>query len=327
MVALLGSALVPGTAEATTGDNDAVLHRLAVSSADQAAVRAYWTAERIAGVPTDPPSDNAPSNKPDGTDWNRGNAGSRTIGRLFFTSRGEDSSCTATVVNSTNHSVVVTGGHCVAEANLIGEDLQWITNPLFIPGYREGHAPYGSFVGRAGVAARGWLEDDGTDSSGSAYDQAFLTLGRNEKGQRVADAVGAAQNIVFDQPAGRLVHEFGYPRSTSDPAREGRPEYTGRRLAACYGRPKQDHGMPDWPSPEGIWGVPCVMGGGSSGGPRITDLNEATGLGNIIGVNIESAYIDDEGNSCDFGSCVRHLVGPQFSTAVTAALHRLAAQF
>ncbi|MEV7077961.1 hypothetical protein AB0N88_05375 [Streptomyces sp. NPDC093516] len=70
------------------------------------------------------------------------------MGKLFFTDHGEDASCTATVVTGANSSTVVTAGHCVNSSDLLGEDNQWTTNVMFVPGYRDGSAPYGKFVGR-----------------------------------------------------------------------------------------------------------------------------------------------------------------------------------
>lgn len=61
------------------------------------------------------------------------------------------------------------------------------------------------------------------------------------------------------------------------------------------------------PQDENQWGVPCDMGGGSSGGPRISD-------GAVVGVNTQSFRVDD----------VRHLGGPQFSWKITAPLHQRA---
>src|SRR5262245_66276772 len=116
-VALLAAAATLAftpVAEATTGP---VVQPLATSAAAQQAVFDYWTPERIAAL-TQPSSDNPPKAAPDGAPWTGHNAVNRTVGRLFLTDHGEDVSCTATVVDSTNHSTVVTAGHCVAGGTL-----------------------------------------------------------------------------------------------------------------------------------------------------------------------------------------------------------------
>lgn len=131
---------VPGVAAASP---DVVAH---VPNTDD--VLAYWTPERIAAMPTGPTTPGAPpENGPDGAPG----PVSRTIGRLFFVDRGEDSSCTATLVRSANRRTAVTGGHCVHTMNLIGQDPQWTSKLLFVPGFRDGS-------GRSGRSwsARSW---------------------------------------------------------------------------------------------------------------------------------------------------------------------------
>lgn len=321
-VALAVPASAASPIASRTSATAVVTHQQAVESADQQAVLDYWSPERIAAL-TEPASDKPPTARPDGAPWTRQNALPATVGRLFFTDHGEDSSCTATVVEAENRSTVVTGGHCVNNTNLIGNDDQWASNVLFIPGYRDGAAPYGKFVGRVGVAAATWLQNDQEHGEKyDQYDQAFVVLNPNARGQRVQDVAGA-QKTGFDRPGGRTVHQFGYPRATEDPAREGLPEYTGARLAYCTGSAREDHGTADSPEPKGIWGAACVMGGGSSGGPRIADFNAVTGLGTVVGVNTQGTHLDASGATCGFDdkSCTRYLVGPQFSSAITKPLY------
>ncbi|MCB5906866.1 trypsin-like serine peptidase [Streptomyces pinistramenti] len=309
-----------------TAPAEVAVHQQAVSKAEQKAVLDYWTPQRIAAL-TGPSADKPPKSGPDGAPWTNQNALPRTVGRLFFTDHGEDSSCTATVVDSANGSTVVTAGHCVNSGNLLGEDNQWSANVMFVPGYHDGEAPYGKFVGRLGVAAATWLKNDAQHSEKfDAYDQAFVVLNPDAQGGRLRSAVGAAQQIGFDQPGDRPVHQFGYPRAASDPAREGLAEYTGARLAYCTGQAEEYPGTPDWPEPKGQWGTACVMGGGSSGGPRIADVDPKSGLGTVVGDNATSGYLNSAGHACghDDPACTRHLVGPQFTSAITKPLYERA---
>ncbi|MFI7099704.1 trypsin-like serine peptidase [Streptomyces sp. NPDC050161] len=325
----LGTALpapasaAPSGPRSATAPAEVAVHDQAVGEADQKAVLDYWTPQRIAAL-NGKPSDNPPRSGPDGAPWTGGSALTRTVGRLFFTDHGEDSSCTATVVDSANGSTVVTAGHCVNNGNLLGEDNQWSTHMMFVPGYHDGAAPYGKFVGRLGVAAATWLQNDAQHSEKfDGYDQAFVVLNRDARGGRLQDVVGAAQKIGFDEPGDGPVHQFGYPRAASDPAREGLPEYTGARLAYCTGQAREYPGTPDWPEPKGQWGTACVMGGGSSGGPRIAGLDPKSGLGTVVGDNTTSGFFDSAGHVCadDTPGCVRHLVGPQFTSDVTGPLY------
>ena len=316
-ILLAGTALVPATGHV-------VVHEQAVSAADQQAVLAYWTPERIKALIVPSTVDNPPKAGPDGAPWTGSNP---TIGRLFFTDHGEDASCTATVVDSANHSTVVTAGHCVNNTDLLGDNNAWNANVLFIPGYHDGQAPYGKFVGRLGVADATWLRNDQQNAvEYDPYDQAFDVLNPNAQGRRVQDAVGAAQHIGFDRPGAADQFQFGYPRASSDPARENLPEYTGERLAFCHGVAAEYPGTPDFPAGPDLWGPACTMGGGSSGGPRIADFHH--GIGTVVGDNTQGGYfVTGTDNVCttpDHAGCTRHLVGPQFSSKITKPLYERA---
>ncbi|GHH30090.1 hypothetical protein GCM10017774_07160 [Lentzea cavernae] len=288
---------VPGVAAASPPGTDVVVHDL-----DTNGVASYWTPDRVAAMPAGP---SAPPGTPP-VDDATGAPGpiSRTIGRLFFVDRdGEDSSCTATVVVSANKRTAVTAGHCVHTANLIGQDPKWHSKMLFVPGFRDGARPFGEFVVRQAVVHRTWIADD----QQTEFDQAFLVL---DKPSRVSE------DIAFGRPADRFAREYGYPRAAGQAGHQGRPEFTGQRLAQCWGTPVLNPGHPDL-APENVWGVPCDMGGGSSGGPRISG-------GAVVGVNVQSFNVDAGGRWCPFGQCVRHLGGAQFSWKITAALHHRA---
>ncbi|WP_439656762.1 trypsin-like serine peptidase [Lentzea sp. HUAS TT2] len=289
---------VPGLAAASPSDTDVVVHDL-----DTDGVADYWTPQRIAAMPTGP---SAPPGTPAVDDPTGAPApNSRTIGRLFFVDRdGEDSSCTATVVVSANRRTAVTGGHCVHTANLIGQDPRWHSKLLFVPGFRDGTKPFGQFVVRKAIVNQMWITDD----QRSEYDQAFLVLDKPSD---------VSENIAFDRPATRFAREYGYPRAAGQPGHQGRPEFTGQRLAQCWGTPAHHPGYPGQTTDENLWGVPCDMGGGSSGGPRIS--------GNaVVGVNIQSFNLDENGQWVPSGQGVRHLGGAQFSWRITAPLHQRA---
>ncbi|GHJ36654.1 peptidase [Streptomyces sp. TS71-3] len=329
VVAVAAAAPLLATAPAPAADGAAAagqvaVHQQAVTAAERQAVLDYWTPERI-GALTTPASDNPPTGGPDGAPWTTPNALPRTVGRLFFTDHGEDTSCTATLVESANRSTVVTAGHCVNNTNLLGEDNQWAANEMFVPGYHDGQAPYGKFVGRTGAVDATWLANDAQHGETyDAYDQAFVVLNPDGHGRAPQDVVGAAQKIGFDRPGNVRSTSFGYPRASADPAREGLPEYTGERLAYCSGQAREYPGSPDWPEPPGQFGPPCIMGGGSSGGPRITGLDPVTGVGTVVGDNTQGGFFDADGTPCPIDAhddCARYLVGPQFTTTITKPLY------
>lgn len=292
-VAALLMLAAPATALA---EPDVVVHDV-----DTAGVLDYWTPERIAAMPVGDTTPGAPpENGPDGAPVTDPTI-QRTVGRLFFVDRGEDSSCTATLVRSANKRTAVTGGHCVHTFNLIREDPQWTSKLLFVPGFRDNTRPYGSYVVQQIVASRTWVADD----EKSEHDQAFLVL------DKPADA---ALPIGFGLPGDRPANLYGYPRAARKPGHQGRPEFTGMRAARCWGKVAPDPGSPEQ-GPENLWGVPCDMGGGSSGGPRVSS-------GTVVGVNTQGFFLDANGRWCPLGDakCTRHLGGPQFSRQVTAPL-------
>ncbi|MFC0431862.1 serine protease [Kutzneria buriramensis] len=325
MLSTLGiGILLAGTVLAPPADTVAT-HDLTVSAADRQAVLAYWTPERIRALIVPSTVDNPPKSGPDGAPWT---GGLPTVGRLFFTDHGEDASCTATVVDSANRSTIVTAGHCVDDTDLLGDNNAWNADVLFIPGYHDGQAPYGKFVGRLGVADKTWLLNDQQNGAKfDAFDQAFVVVSPNEHGRRVQDAVGGAQRIGFDRPGETVEFQFGYPRASSDPARENLPEYTGEELAYCHGVAKQYPGTPDYPDSPDQWGPACTMGGGSSGGPRIADFHH--GVGTVVGDNTHAGFFttgtNDVCTTQDHTGCTRYLVGPQFDSKITKPLYDRAA--
>ncbi|WP_197371321.1 trypsin-like serine peptidase, partial [Streptomyces clavuligerus] len=327
----LPAAMAAPTAPTATGPTDtrpargaasAVVHPLAPSAADEQAVREYWTPERMAAVLSEPPSDRPPADGPDGAAWQGSAALSASVGRLFFTDRdGEDSSCTATLVAAGNRGTVVTAAHCTLGHDLLGENARWHTNQLFVPGYRDATAPHGTFAVRLASVHPEWVRS----GENSPYDQAFLALGRNAAGLRAADAAGSVQRLGYDRPGGRQVQQFGYPRAAAyKEEHRGRPEFTGKRLAHCWGTAREFLGWGEVPRSEDQWGVRCDMGGGSSGGPRMAGFDASTGKGTVVGVNSSGARMTANGLHCEppAAGCHRYLVGPQLTARITHPLFR-----
>ncbi|MEV7077960.1 hypothetical protein AB0N88_05370 [Streptomyces sp. NPDC093516] len=56
-------------------------------------------------------------------------------------------------------------------------------------------------------------------------------------------------------------------------------------------------------------------------------FDPAAGLDTVVGVNTHSAYFTPDGDVCadaDTPICSRHLVGPQFTSAITRPLYEAA---
>ena len=288
LVAVAGAAVAsttPGTASigVTTRDDT-------VTVAQQKALDVYWTPARmrLAGalvpeITPIPPDDHTPDDHvvlppravDTGSVWTHGTAVVATVGRLFFTfSDGYDGSCSATSVQAANRSTIVTAAHCFRGTGNPKDPDTWNHNVYFVPGYRNGTKPYGGFSIRTMFTSSPW--DTGTDSSDVAvagFDGAVATVNpRRSDGSRLADAVGA-QSIAFRAPvAGEFVHAFGYPHVQSG------TQWQGARMVHCAGPVQAGPAAPL------LYGMPCEMAHGASGGPHFTAFDPATGRGTVVGV-------------------------------------------
>lgn len=168
----------------------------------------------------------------------------RTNGRLFgLGGDGQPYSCSATAVSSQNRSVVWTAAHCV----YLEEAGGWSTAITFVPGYRDGNAPYGEWP-----AAEAWLSPGWVPLQNPSYDMAALVVAPSSDGMRLEDLVGGrgiawnlARNLQFDS--------FGYPAVPSG----------GERLHVC----ESEYGLPDvFTTPPRTTAIGCGMTEGASGG-------------------------------------------------------------
>jgi V8-like Glu-specific endopeptidase len=175
--------------------------------------------------------------------WRGGGTLTRAVGRIFFSLDGHDYSCSGTALAGGNQDTVLTAGHCL-NAGPGGYARNWI----FIPGYRDGHRPYGTWTARRLAAPTGWVR------AGRAPDDVgFAVL--NPLAGRHLTAVTGGLRIAFGVGPGRYAWAFGYP---------GGPPYLGRRVTFCRGTGRRD------PFGTSALGLPCTMGAGSSGGPWLT---------------------------------------------------------
>jgi V8-like Glu-specific endopeptidase len=191
-----------------------------------------------------------------GLPWAGGGAVARTTGRVFFTLSNVQYSCSGSSVASKNQDVVLTAAHCVSDGA-----GHWATHWTFVPGYTDGHEPYGSYPARTYYVPAQWSAGADEDD-----DVAFVVVG-TAGGHEVGAAVGG-QPIEFGHRAAAEA-VFGYPSE---------PPYTGQGLDYCEGTLQAD---PFGTQDEGIT---CAMTEGGSGGPWLSDFDPRTGLGVITGV-------------------------------------------
>ncbi|KAF4984567.1 hypothetical protein FDECE_17061 [Fusarium decemcellulare] len=284
---LVVSAALSTCAAAT---NYPVLQPAVTNVVEDKHVRNYWTTQRISRIdhhalaknpkpiPRDQLSEGAP--------FHATEAVKKTVGRLFYTVQlkngsTQDDTCTATLVGSDNEATLVTAGHCASSNQLAMLNFTgYNQNLLWVPGYNDGQRPYGSFTVNHIVTSR--LYEQSEDGS-EVDDRAFLVLNPDAQGRHAGETLGRGQRLVFKKPSSDYRWFLGYPRdaATGDETvpQKGHPEFTGERLASCNGT------IRDWRFGQGLTGIACLMGGGSSGGPELADFDLDTGFGTVAAVN------------------------------------------
>jgi V8-like Glu-specific endopeptidase len=78
----------------------------------------------------------------------------RAVGKLFFSANGEPFTCSAAVLH---RRVVATAGHCVHSGSPNG----FYDNFVFVPAYRDGMAPFGTWKWSNVVVAPAWANGGG----------------------------------------------------------------------------------------------------------------------------------------------------------------------
>lgn len=166
-----------------------------------------------------------------------------TMGRLFFKIPGLTGTyaCSASVAYG---RAVWTAGHCVYT-----QGRGWHTNLYFVPAYRNGSYPYGSFTVKSMTALSGWVYDHNL-----AYDIGMVAV-NDRSGLKVSQWVGYL-GLMYNYSGTQMFHAFGYP---------GNYAY-GQYLVTCAASTYVRDSLPG-PAPIGIG---CDMGSGASGGPWLT---------------------------------------------------------
>jgi V8-like Glu-specific endopeptidase len=179
-------------------------------------------------------------------------AGTPAVGVLFTTSAGKlgQHFCTASVIDSPNGDLAITAAHCVTGTSGTID---------FVPGYDNGSTPYGVWTVTKIYVDQAW-----SSSSSADDDFAILRIGQPGSSEPIEDETGAEQ-LATGTPASRQqVQVIGYPNTTEQPVtcRNWLKEPMAGQLEFDCG------GYTD----------------GTSGGPFLSEVNQTTGQGMVIGV-------------------------------------------
>jgi len=126
------------------------------------------------------------------------------VGAVFLNGEGGhpgDHFCTASVVDSPGGDVIISAAHCLTGSP---------ANTVFIPGYRDGHEPYGAWPVLHTVEDPNWTANTDPD-----YDVAFAVLG-SLHGKEIQQVVGGNTLAVNKSPS-QLITLTGYPESSNAP--------------------------------------------------------------------------------------------------------------
>ena len=173
------------------------------------------------------------------------------VGPLFPGGLGEDHNCTASVIDSPGHDLVLAAAHCLAGTG---------AGVLFAPGYDSGQAPFGTFA-----VERVWADPAWINGYDQRHDYAILqVIDNRSEGRKVQDLTGGYR-LGSTPAAGTAIQVTGYLTGLDDA-----PLGCRTVVAITAGFP----------------GFTCDrFAGGTSGSPLITAT--ATGpavLGTVVGL-------------------------------------------
>jgi V8-like Glu-specific endopeptidase len=215
-----------------------------------------------------------------------GAVGASQNGAVFIvTENGLRGRCSGTAVEAGNRSLVLTAGHCVHD---FGHWLQgrWV----FVPGYRYGQRPLGTFAARWLGTTSQWLHHENEN-----FDVGMAVVSRNERGQRLADVV-EPDKIAWGLSRRQTFDVYGYPVEKP---------FDGATLKRCPQTPYEGHDFLSFLTTGPLdLAVECDLTPGSSGGGWVIHGDTLNGV-------TSSGYSDNPSTTYGpyFGSAVARLYG------------------
>ncbi|HEX2306882.1 MAG TPA: trypsin-like serine protease [Jatrophihabitantaceae bacterium] len=192
---------------------------------------------------------------------------SAMIGPLFA-AESDAHPCTASVVDSPDHNLIMTAAHCVQGT---GAGMR------FIPDYQQSSAPYGAWVVHAAYVDPQWKSNQNP-----LRDWAFLAVTPHiSNGQTVnIQDLTSAFRLGFKWHSGDTVTAFGYYKTTNDPTTctDQLSQHNQYAEFKCEGFGAGMSGAPFLSGPSGYQQIVGVIGGLQHGGCT-DDISYASQMG------------------------------------------------
>jgi len=172
-----------------------------------------------------------------------------TIGKLFFRQLGGSYVCSAASIDK---YAIWTAGHCVHAGN--NSSTGWSTNVSFVPAYKDGSAPQGTWTAHQLWTKTTWYQYG--NPNGLRRDMGGAVM-RKSGGKGIGEKVGWL-GLAWNWPYEQHWNLFGYPADTP---------FNGKRLITCQA--SYAYSLSSGTEGPLTQAVGCDMTGGCSGGPWI----------------------------------------------------------
>ncbi|MFJ7203784.1 trypsin-like serine peptidase [Streptomyces sp. NPDC098789] len=200
------------------------------------------------------------------------------VGALFAGGLDGGHYCTASVVRSDGHDVIATAAHCLGD----------VRDAVFVPGYRDGTAPYGVWQLTGQYVDPGWQSGQDPDA-----DISFATVAPLD-GRRIEDVVGGYP-VIAEQPDDVTVTIVGYPASEETPlvcSNDTTMQSDTQRRIGCPDLTGGTSGSP-WLADGALVGVL----GGYQGGGEVPEVSYSA----VMGDGAQELYREAAGRAADPG--------------------------
>ena len=168
--------------------------------------------------------------------------------------------CSATVVPSPAKNLVWTAGHCLTNEGV------WADRVMFVPGYRLGNRPYGTWVAEQWGTSPDWFYDNNYK-----FDFGAMIMLPDANGVEIADAVGS-RGIIFEVPPDQYFYTFGYP---------GKYPFDGEREYVCESPYAGTDPYSPFEGPDPL-AIGCDMTPGASGGGWVIEDATSSYVNSVV---------------------------------------------